>query len=158
MKSVLISLSPYYYYLIGEGFKKIEVRKSFPKAENWNKTVLCYMTKDLKSFARIPDVFQEKYAPHIGNVGMRFVCDDVFACNYDYSDGVDIDDDSLLFTRLERDEINIYAKGKTIYCWHISNLKIYDKPTDLSRFSKVGFGSPVPLIHPPQSWCYAEKI
>lgn len=32
MRKVLASLKPYYYYLVGEGIKKIEVRKDMPKA------------------------------------------------------------------------------------------------------------------------------
>ena len=27
-----------------------------------------------------------------------------------------------------------YAKGKNVYAWHISDLKIYDKPLELSEF------------------------
>lgn len=187
MKSVLMSISPYWYYLIGENIKTIEVRKTIPRANDWNGIVECYMTKDMKSFSRIPKEFQAKYAPQMGKVGMKFVCDDVFACKYDYSDGVDIDDDSLLFARLERDEINIYAKGKTIYCWYISDLKIYDKTLELREFyaegeckctncykcpffergngfnleDDCGFfeaGSYHPITRPPQSWCYVEEV
>lgn len=75
MKSVLVSLKPYYYYLVGEGIKKIEVRKNMPRASDWNKEVLFYMSKDVKSFAKIPKEFQEKYRKHFGEVGMQFVCD-----------------------------------------------------------------------------------
>ena len=75
MKSVLVSLKPYYYYLVGEGIKKIEVRKNMPRASDWNKEVLFYMSKDVKSFAKIPKEFQEKYREHFGEVGMQFVCD-----------------------------------------------------------------------------------
>ena len=44
----------------------------------------------------------------------------------------------------------------TFFGWHISDLKIYDKPKELSEFSKYGFGEPVPLKRPPQSWMYVE--
>lgn len=182
MKSVLMSISPYWYYLIGEHIKTIEVRKTIPRANDWNGTVECYMTNDKNSFARIPKEFQEKYAPHMGKVGMKFVCDDVFACKYDYSDGVDIDDDSLLFARLERDEINIYAKGKTIYCWSISDIKIYGRPKELEEFFRpcpfpngdnysgdcmrcdfladndYGGVCTYVITRPPQSWCYVEEV
>lgn len=76
-KSVLMSYSPYWYYLIGEGIKKIEVRKKVPQDPNWNRQIECYMTKDKKSFARIPKEFQEKYHAHMGKVGMRFRCVDI---------------------------------------------------------------------------------
>lgn len=77
MRKVLASLKPYYYYLVGEGIKKIEVRKGMPKASDWDNEVLFYMSKDEKSFAKIPKEFQEKYRKHFGKVGMQFICDKV---------------------------------------------------------------------------------
>ncbi len=73
-----------------------------------------------------------------GKVIGEFICDKVETYDYDY-DGVDIDDDTLLKTKLDREEINIYAKGKTLYGWQISDLKIYDKTKELSEFKKAGF-------------------
>ena len=37
----------------------------------------------------------------------------------------------------------------TFYGWHISDLKIYDTPKELSDFG---------LKRPPQSWCYVEEL
>ena len=48
MRKVLASLKPYYYYLVGEGIKTIEVRKNMPKASDWDNEVLFYMSKDVK--------------------------------------------------------------------------------------------------------------
>lgn len=50
------------------------------------------------------------------------------------------------------DEIKKYI-GKECFCftfygWHISDLKIYDKPKELTEFGKT---------RPPQSWCYVEE-
>ena len=175
MRKVLASLKPYYYYLVGEGIKKIEVRKDMPKASDWNKEVLFYMSKDIKSFAKIPKELQEKYRKHFGEVGMHIVCDEVYELKYDYCDGVDIDDDLILDTCLDREDINIYAKCKPLYGWHISDLKIYDKPKPIMQFYK-----PCPIEwkncpgcefystntgccmnnidRPPQSWCYVEEL
>ena len=175
MKSVLASLKPYYYYLVGEGIKKIEVRKNTPRTSDWNKEVLFYMSKDVKSFAKIPKEFQGKYRKHFGKVGMQIVCDEVYEWKYDYCDGVDIDDDLILDTCLDREDINIYAKGKTLYGWHISDLKIYDKPKPIMQFYK-----PCPIEwkncpscefystytgccmnnvdRPPQSYMYVEEV
>lgn len=136
MRKVLASLKPYYYYLVSEGIKRIEVRKNTPKASDWNKEVLFYMSKDIKSFAKIPKEFQGKYRKHFGKVGMQIVCDEVYEWKYDYCDGVDIDDDLILDTCLDREDINIYAKGKTLYGWHISDLKIYDNPKPIMQFYK----------------------
>lgn len=84
MKSVLMSFSPYWYYLIGERIKTDEVRKTIMTALDWNNVIECYMTKDKKSFGRIPKEFQEKYKAHMGKVGMRFVCDriDEYSCEF----------------------------------------------------------------------------
>ena len=38
---------------------------------------------------------------------------------------------------LSYDEVTNYGKGKTLYGWHISDLKIYDKPRELSEFNAV---------------------
>lgn len=70
-----------------------------------------------------------------------------------------------------------YARPKSMYdlkAWHISELKIYDKPKDLSEFkpwnrecfySDLGLAIPkCPECHmckvkrPPQSWCYVEEL
>ncbi len=175
MKSVLASLKPYYYYLVSEGIKKIEVRKNTPRTSDWNKEVLFYMSKDVKSFDKIPKEFQGKYRKHFGKVGMQIVCDEVYEWKYDYCDGVDIDDDLILDTCLDREDINIYAKGKTLYGWHISDLKIYDKPKPIMQFYK-----PCPIeikncpgcefystytgtcmnniTRPPQSYMYVEEV
>ena len=51
-------------------------------------------------------------------------------------------------TCLSYKEIEAYGKGKTLYGWHISDLKIYDKPRELGEFRK----------HPSQSWCYVEVL
>lgn len=59
---------------------------------------------------------------------------------------------------LTKKEIEDYGKGKTLYGWHISDLKIYDKPRNLNEFGKVGFGHEVPLKRPPQSWMHIEDL
>lgn len=173
MKAVLISVSPYWYYLIAEGIKKVEVRKSLPQSEDWNKVAECYMSKDKTSFARIPKEFQEKYRANFGKVGMRFVCNRIDEWKYDKCDGVDIDNDTLLETMLDWEEINIYADGKTLYGWHISDLKIYDKPKELVEFRKPcdknancfyckqaafsGGNCTGKITRPPQSYMYVEE-
>lgn len=174
---VLRSIKPYWFYLICEGLKKIEVGKDYPKnkewKEEWNKGVELYCSKDMKSFNRIPKEHREKYRKYLGKVGARFKCNSVDKYLYDYCDGVDIDDDTLIETCLDWEEINIYAKGKTLYGWHISDLKIYHEPRELSEFRlchKCEYG-PIErcrrheyscdgrykLTRPPQSWFYVEE-
>lgn len=60
-------------------------------------------------------------------------------------------------------EFRYYAFGReAMYGWHISDLKIYDIPKELSEFKglrKTKFGyEPVEIKRPPQSWCYVEKL
>ena len=148
MRKVLVSLKPYYYYLVGEGIKKIEVRKNMPRASDWDKEVLFYMSKDVKSFAKIPKEFQEKYRKHFGEVGMQFVCDNIEEFHeYELSP-------SKKFYEFEKARISLFLKEsclsynevcdyrkdlpyyKPLYAWHISDLKIYGKPKELGEFKR----------------------
>lgn len=170
---ILASLKPYYYYLIGERKKTIEVRKTALK--NLPQDIAFYMSKDEKSFAKIPKEFQEKYREHFGKVGIRAVVDNMDVYAYDCCDGVDIDDDMLLETMIDREYINIYAKGKPLYGWHLDNVAIYDKPKELSEFriscnrknlcySCNRFtGKPWDICNnsitrPPQSYMFVEEV
>ena len=50
------------------------------------------------------------------------------------------------------------GNGKTGYGWHISDLRIYDAPRELSGFTGLRdtrFGAaPFDIKRAPQSWCY----
>lgn len=146
---ILASIKPYYYYLIAEEKKKIEVRKTALK--NLPQDIAFYMSKDEKSFAKIPKEFQEKYREHFGKVGMKVVCDKVDA--YNFHEGLTefnsmglplrIYGSYLIFADdyksmcLSYDEVKSYGNRKIIYGWHISDLKIYDKPKELSEFYTI---------------------
>lgn len=160
MKAVLASLKPYYYYLVGEGIKTVEVRKTFPKSEDWNKDIYFYMSRDEKSFARIPKEFQEKYRRHFGKVGLRFVCDRIYtiSANYDIPTNCNQYECGWLWTKddacLSFELIDRYLDGKNGYGWHISDLVIYDNPRELMSFGKYFFDYFVSLKRPFQSWGY----
>ena len=130
---ILASIKPYYYYLIAEGIKKIEVRKSALK--NLPQDIAFYMSKDEKSFANIPKEFQEKYRKHFGKVGMRVICDKVYEYTFSHYEAeyrvTHVEQEAMC---LNQPELIRYGKGKTLYGWHISDLKIYDKPKELSEF------------------------
>lgn len=140
MKDVLVSLKPYFYYLIGEGIKTREIRKTFPKADDWSRNTWFYMSKDENSFAKIPKEFQDKYRKHFGKVGLKCVCDKIYditphfdtptfpnryICGWDYGRGFDC---------LSFEELTSYLNGKQGYGWHITDLVIYDKPKELGEF------------------------
>ena len=178
MKSVLISIQPKFVEKIVKGEKTIEVRKSRPKIETPFKCYI-YCTKGKYVYEwlyRVDNNGYGKAQSWHGKVIGEFICDEVYEWKYDYCDGVDIDDDLILDTCLDREDINIYAKGKTLYGWHISDLKIYDKPKSIMTFYKpcpikLGFKN-CPrcefystdtgfcmnqIDRPPQSWCYVEQ-
>lgn len=154
MKSVLISIQPYWVFLIiakAMGWnigkqKTVEIRKNYPKADDWNRIVKIYCSKNEKSFARIPKEYQPLMQQFLGKVVGEFVCDKIDYWQYNYMPGVmHIENMSSLscvpVTELleylgQRVDMNGY--DKRLYAWHISDLVIYDKPKELSEFYKCG--------------------
>lgn len=142
MKSVLISIQPYYVFLIIARLmewdiphnKTVEVRKDFPKAPVWNKITHIYCSKNRKSFNRIPTQYQPFMYKLLGKVIGEFVCDKVECIEKN-----SIYNAPVLCKKscLSINEIADYTKGKTFYCWHISELKIYDEPKELRKFGKL---------------------
>ena len=143
---ILASIKPYYYYLIAEEKKKIEVRKTALK--NLPQDIAFYMSKDEKSFAKIPKEFQEKYRKYFGKIGMRVVCDEVEEFHeWELSpQGKFVDfererlENFLTAACLSEEEVVRYRENlpyfKPLYGWHISDLKIYDKPKPIMQFYK----------------------
>ena len=143
---ILASIKPYYYYLIAEEKKKIEVRKMALK--NLPQDIAFYMSKDEKSFAKIPKEFQEKYRKHFGKIGMRVVCDEVEEFHeWELSPQGKFADfererleNFLTAACLSEEEVVRYRENlpyfKPLYGWHISDLKIYDKPKPIMQFYK----------------------
>lgn len=184
MKSVLIAIRPKWVEKIASGQKTIEVRKTAPQEVPFK----CYIYESRNGGHRCKHCNEKdscySYAPkNVGCYNGRgkviglFICDKVDEYPYDYCDGVDIDDDTILETAIDREDINIYAKGKTLYGWHISDLKIYDKPRELSEFSRpcsysglcfsckrTSFKKDGNLLcntkitRPPQSWMHVEDL
>lgn len=188
---ILVSIKPYYYYLIAEEKKKIEVRKTVLK--NLPQDIVFYMSKDEKSFAKIPKEFQEKYRKHFGKVGLAIVCDKITRYNCDkafdeyFIAGYIGAYMPLKEMHLTNKDLIEYGKSRPLYGWHISDLKIYDKPKELSEFRACNFKSMngtdvcgnydckyyqdsgsymVPpscakngcrITRPPQSWQYVEE-
>lgn len=177
MKSVLISIQPYWVFLIiaktmGWNIseeKTVEVRKTFPKDENWDEVVKMYCSKDKKSFAKIPKEYQPLMKQFLGKVIGEFVCDRFIKSFLNINDGWFVE-----LGCLTTEEINKYQGDNPIlYAWHISNLVIYDKPRELGEFKSASnyarklrtdfFGKDLccvndyRLTRPPQSWCYVES-
>lgn len=173
MKSVLISIKPKYCELIASGEKTIEVRKTRPKIETPFK---CYIyctnsTADLLDSSPDKILFwtgKNYKGDHFynGKVIGEFVCDrfDNFTPT---EHGISCNRFSALHEScLSVKEMRAYAKGKQIYGWHISDIKIYDKPKELGEFKRfvdrsrgqIYFEDMLILTRPPQSWQYVEPI
>lgn len=188
MKSVLISIRPKWCDLIASGKKTIEVRKTCPKIET---PFRCYIY-ETKARSDMPTFVDED--GHVlytgrGQVIGEFVCDrvDIVAsiCTpcMDYITVNDKWDTHFSdISCLNVDELGKYLGfNKDGYGWHISDIRIYDKPRELSEFGRgcdaenigeihcrdckklVSFDDCCevmckPLNRPPQSWCYVEEL
>ena len=154
-KSVLISIQPYYVFLIIARLmgwnipqeKTVEVRKDFPKDPLWNKCVHIYCSKNRKSFNRIPKEYQPFMAKFLGKVIGEFVCDKVdefhewqLTPQGKYQEFEETDLKKFLSEScLSWEEVYAYRKNlpyyKPLYAWYISDLVIYDKPKVLGEFT-----------------------
>lgn len=158
MKDVLISIRPQWVEKIANGEKTIEIRKTKPKLETPFKCyIYCTIARkngqpllvykdgtvcfgDYRNACNCNANGEVDCYIGEGKVIGEFVCDkiDDIKPAYDfYSEiGYDLDDYQQKETCLTREELKNYGKGKPLFGWHISNLKIYDKPKELSNFSQ----------------------
>ena len=144
MNEIMLSVRPKWCGLIAIGKKTVEVRKTRPKIETPFKCYI-YETKDSGKFDFVYDEDEYYFDPSLvkGKVIGEFVCDMVYSIHIStdiqYCLGLDV-----LPLFLERflnnvcltpEEVLDYANNKeSIYGWHISDLKIYDEPKQLSDF------------------------
>ena len=157
MKAVLISIHPKWVEKIASGKKTIEVRKTRPKIKTPFK---CYIYETKGAFSDFNgDTNKLSIAMTLRNCGKvigEFICDRIDKIPYlwEYPElGYDLDDDQQEETCLTRKETEEYGKRKPLYGWHISDLKIYDKPKELSEFKNLK-GEPITRAF--QSWGYVE--
>ena len=198
MKSVLISIQPKWCELIASGKKTIEVRKTRPNLETPFKCYI-YCTKS-SDYVKCGSVYGDRnglwkeagsnkiYAYGLdagfrawadgdkveklnGKVIGEFVCDKIKGTITDITE-------HERNTCMTMEQIRDYLGESIGYAWHISDLKIYDKPKKLGEFYTTkkctsckdsGYESsacicdenclvPVQLTRSPQSWCYVEGI
>ena len=145
MKSIMISIRSEWCEKIARGEKTIEVRKTKPKLQTPFK---CYiyctrnypvLWKDGEKIYQGDSRFEWlHFTPDMlnGKVIGEFVCD---AIVIDRTFG----HDPMLYTAacMTPADISAYCVNPEMYGWHISELKIYDKPKDISEFitpSEVG--------------------
>lgn len=191
MKSILISIQPKWCELIASGKKTVEVRKTRPNIETPFKCyIYCTLSGSVEFFKYMEDTLgqhealskwnREKWGNRKGKVIGEFVCD--FFDEFTIDIGVRFKRFRALYeTALSVNEMKDYLgnKGKG-YGWHISNLKIYDKPKELGKFRyppfkkcKLKFDkkrcengcvnnsldcSYRKVLRPPQSYCFVEEL
>lgn len=168
-KAVLISIHPKWCDLIAGGEKTIEVRKTRPKIKTPFKCYI-YMTsggyewRDAWCTAVMPPKGQ-LYNGAQKVIG-EFVCDEIEYALDVFNKGSSWQP-LLKKACVSGKEADDYAQGKFLYFWHISNVKIYDAPKNLSEFRRHDptydfsvFGEcsrTYSIQRAPQSWCYVEE-
>lgn len=166
MKAVMISIQPKWCEKIANGEKTIEVRKSAPKEVPFK----CYI------YCTYGNMKENYCLGKRGKVIGEFVCEwiteinphcDIDGCvnQYIHSYSAILGDDCLSFN-----EMKAYLGNKKGYDWHISDLKIYDNPRELSEFRtpknphRIGnshswvLDGYKKITRAPQSWCYVEEL
>lgn len=194
-RAVLISIRPEWVDKILSGEKTLEVRKTRPKLETPLKCYI-YCTKDNKDSDRLwvlREQIRKEYnglaavcahlraQPDLRSVGNghvvgEFVCDRIVNLSWEHL--LDVTENEVSGSCLSTYRAISYLAGNGGYGWHISNLKIYDTPKELTEFhtwkkckscSKSGYEStaciydencmvPVAITKAPQSWCYVEEL
>lgn len=180
-KAVMLSIRPKWCEKIASGKKTIEVRKTRPKLDTPFKCyIYCTSVKSMNlqdyvdaiSSTAAVDDWSDKV---IG----EFMCYATIPISVEYSDPSHrMAQRDFPFTGMtDKQIIDYLGNGKMGYGWHISDLKIYDKPKELTEFhtwkkckscSKSGYEStaciydencmvPVVITKAPQSWCYVEE-
>ena len=146
-KDVLISIHPKWVDKILNGEKTVEVRKVRPKIGTPFKCYI-YMTAggyEWQTTVIPPPYGTKKIYNGAKAVVAEFTCDRICAIAYTMDGLADVVDCET--SGLSPADFIEYGKGKPLYGWHISGLKVYDKPKKLEDFG---------LKRPPQSWCYVE--
>lgn len=163
--SVMISIQPQWVEKIFRGIKTVDVRKERPKQQPPFKCfIYCTKTSELwgdgtgATWQGVdPDENMEdviRLNPTLTQLNGKVIGE--FICNYiAHSNEHLFDENKITMQKLMNssclsfEEINNYRGNKNIFAWHISELKIYDKPKELSTFG---------LKRPPQSWCYVKQL
>lgn len=164
IKAVLISIRPKWCEKNASGEKTIEVRKTRPKLETPFK---CYIY-ETQGWVEKDGIMEFRLG---GRVIGEFTCDRIYGLAPLNHAPDDVEQQACL----TREEIVRYLKGVG-YGWHISGLRIYHQPLELTEFRRacpndlycescamysnnngICNNGALPLRHPPQSWCYVDE-
>lgn len=198
MKCVMLSIRPEWVEKIVNGEKTIEVRKSAPKELPFKAYIYCtsqkfdgeiLLTADKKVERRYKNCRDNGDIPLAGKVIGEFICDKVYSIKNQGSRFVVANEEQGVTNEIARqscldyDDMVDYLGNKDGYGWHISDLKIYDKPKEFSEFYTIPesgsdcccgcvwhetplyempcrtcTGERKYLYRPPQSWQYVEEV
>lgn len=192
MKAVMLSLRPQWCEKIFNGEKTIEVRKSRPSLDMPFK-VYVYCTKRKLYLYKNPNNgelfldsnggyrggdYEDRYLT--GKVIGSFVCDRIREIIPIGLRGFKLGAEWLKEMCLSKEQLDEYGGLKTLYSWHITEPKLFDKPMELCEFyapcrkgttadesckgcsyafKGVSTGEIIcdnAITRPPQSFCYIE--
>lgn len=127
MKSVLISMRHKWCSKIANGEKVIEVRKSAPKEVPFKAYIYCTKGNgECEWYDKVVGEFICDKVYSIKNQGCRFV-----VANEEQG----VTNEIALKSCLDYDDMVNYLGDEDGYGWHIADLKVYDKPKELSEFT-----------------------
>ena len=182
MKAVLLRIQPVWCSKIVLKEKTVEVRKTKPDGVKPPFKCYIYCTKEQSKMGWLRMVPGKGWQRLDGTVIGEFICDKI----WELAPICRAPDDVEEMACMDRDRIVRYLNKCHGWAWHISDLKIYDKPRELDEFSRFGFCSmngtgvcgnegceyyepsgnymepPTCAVdgcflnRPPQSWCYVE--
>lgn len=194
MKAIMISIRPEFVQKILNGEKTIEIRKTKPScklpckvyiyctySKRPMKDLCCYSNNSRNYKLMDKEEYDKDFAFSVnGSVVAEFTlnkitkhdknfigCEDNICYNFKVCDVKNAGFETDCLSLIDFDNfVEDYGKGKTLYAWRIDNLKIYDKPKELSEFSttlhrmkgkQTRYTSHL-IQRPPQSWCYVEDL
>lgn len=186
MKAVMLSLRPQWCEKIFNGSKSIEVRKSRPSLDMPFR-VYVYQTKIKFKVKNWQENFQSiVFTPNggveegNGKVIGSFVCDRIREIIPLGLRGFKLGAEWLKEMCLSKEQLDEYGGLKTLYSWHITEPKLFDKPRDITEFALYGkcaedcdeydfcardsedgrmsckYFKRTFLKRPPQSYCFVE--
>ena len=187
-KAVMLSIRPKWVEKIANGEKTIEVRKTRPKMDTPFK---CYIYCTLPKYPHEDFIATNYPMPQFyggGKVIGEFTCDRIYKIDKDSTDflfkagGLSVykqaaEEKCGLCVAMTDDELHGYLGHCQGYGWHISDLRIYDQPREMTEFRRscpndlyceacamysnnngICNNGALPLRRPPQSWCYVEAM
>lgn len=175
-KAVLISIRPKWCEKIINGDKTIEVRKTRPKLDTPFKCYIYCTLQGCNEFFRgdlggdVAKWNRGKWWGRKGKVIGEFTCDRIYELEAKARGGSYYvkGEDWLMACEVARQscltlkDMHGYLHAQTGYGWHITDLRIYDAPRELSEFTglrNTRFGAqPYDIKRAPQSWCYVEEV